>query len=92
MATLTELLADPKRELVIRRRQVAMEFGLEIEQIMARNKLKPSELALRLGKSPAWVSQLLQGSRHLTLLTAVEVADALDCDVELHLARRSPSP
>lgn len=88
MATLSELLTDPKRQIVIKQRQVAMEFGLEIERVMARSKLKRSELAARLGKSRAWISKLLYGPRNLKLFTAVEIADAIDCDIELHLLPR----
>lgn len=88
MATLSELLNDPKRQLVIKQRQVAMEFGLEIERFMARSKVKRSELAARLGKSRAWISKFLYGPRNLKLFTAVEIANAIDCDIELHLLPR----
>lgn len=88
MATLNELLANPKRQIIIKQRQVAMEFGLELERLLARSKLKRVELARRLGKSRAWVSKMLNGPRNLKLFTAVEVADALDCDVELRLVPR----
>jgi len=88
MATLSELRADPKRLLVIRQRQVAMEFGLEIERLMTRTKVKQSDLARRLGKSRAWISKFLYGPRNLQVFTAVEIADALGCDVELRLVPR----
>lgn len=88
MATLSELLADPKRQVIIKQRQVAMEFGIEIERLMARTRLKRSELAARLGKSRAWVTKFLYGPRNLKIFTAVEIADALDCDVELRLVPR----
>lgn len=88
MATLSELLADPKRKLVIKQRQVSMEFGLEIERFMTKTKLKRSELADRLGKSRAWVTKFLYGPRNLKIYTAVEIADAIDCDVEFRLVPR----
>jgi transcriptional regulator with XRE-family HTH domain len=88
MATLSELLADPKRQLVIKQRQVAMEFGLEIERYMAKTRVKRSELAARIGKSRAWISKFLYGPRNLKVFTAVEIANAIDCDVELRLVPR----
>ena len=88
MATLNELLANPKRQIIIKQRQVAMEFGLELEQLLKRTKLKRVDLARRLGKSRAWISKVLSGPRNLKLFTAVEIADSLDCDVELRLIPR----
>jgi plasmid maintenance system antidote protein VapI len=88
MTTLNELTQDAKAELRIRQRQVAMHFGDQVEKLLKAAKLKRVDLAKKLGKSRAWVTKLLFGPRNLTLFTAVEVADALGCDVELHLAPR----
>ena len=88
MANLTELLSDPKRELRIKQRQVALQFGIEVECLMKASGLKRIELAKRLDKSRSWVSKLLFGPRNLKLFTAVEVADVLDADVELRIVPR----
>jgi|SRR5438132_10860294 len=88
MANLSELLADPKFELGTKQRMVAMRFGAEIEDLMRATKMKKVDLAKRLDKSRAWISKFLFGPRNLKLYTAVEVADALECDVELRLVPR----
>src|SRR5258706_140745 len=88
MTTLNELTQDAKSALRIKQRQVAMRFGDQVEKLLKSTNQKRADLARKLGKSRAWVTKLLFGPRNLTLFTAVEVADALGCDVELHLSPR----
>src|SRR4051794_37934952 len=88
MTKLSDLLADPKAELRVKQRMVSMRFGAEIEDFMRATKMKRAHLAAELGKSRAWISKFLFGPRNLKLYTAVEVADALDCDVEMRLIPR----
>ncbi|MFQ2456954.1 helix-turn-helix domain-containing protein [Aeromonas sp. 25-248] len=46
---------------------------------MLDNDIRKSEIADKLGKSQAYVSQLLSGSRNMTLRTLSDIAQALDC-------------
>ncbi len=52
---------------------------------MEEKDISRSDLAGRLGKSKAYVSQVLSGSRNLTLRTLAQIAVALDMSPEIHL-------
>lgn len=53
-------------------------------------EVSQSELARRMGVSPASVSQMLSGERNLTLRSLANIADALDQSIEIS-ARPIPS-
>jgi transcriptional regulator with XRE-family HTH domain len=58
----------------------------EIYEAMNRDKtVSKTDLASTLGKSKAFVSQLLNGSRNMTLRTLADIAHSLNTVVELHL-------
>jgi cyanate lyase len=54
-----------------------------IARLMAAQGVTKAELARRLGKSPAWVSQLLGGNANMTVRTLAEVAWTLGAEVRL---------
>ncbi len=54
-----------------------------IARLMEERKVKKAELARRLGKSRAYVTQMLSGSANLTVRTLAEVAYALGVEVKL---------
>lgn len=62
---------------------------LEItEEIVARMKqlgVSKSDLAKLLGKSPAFITKLLQGNNNFTLETIVKIARRLNCQLRSHL-------
>jgi transcriptional regulator with XRE-family HTH domain len=53
---------------------------------MAKKGMTKAALAKELGRSKAYVSQLLGGSRNMTLRTLAEIAHALDVQPEFRLA------
>ena len=55
-----------------------------IARLMAEQKVNRAELARRLNKSRAWVTQLLSGKANMTVRTLAEVAYALDAEVKLN--------
>jgi transcriptional regulator with XRE-family HTH domain len=65
---------------------------LEITEAVVRRMdelaISRSELARRLGTSPAYVTKILRGSANFTLASIVKLARALDCDVSVRLAPR----
>lgn len=70
------------------RRQLAVESLVldaaeRISAAMNSQGITKAELARRLGKSRAWVTQMLNGSANLTLRTLAEVFFALGTDVRL---------
>src|ERR1022692_4037273 len=52
-------------------------------QLIEQDGVSRAELARRIGKSKAFVTQLLSGSRNITLRTLADVAWALGARVEL---------
>ena len=80
--------SDEARRL-LRREELILKVAEAIASSMAEAKVTRSELARRLGRTPAFVTQTLGGGRNLTLGTIAEVADALCQDVRVHL---DPSP
>lgn len=53
------------------------EISEQIHLVMAREGVKPSELARRLGKSRAYVTKILQGNANFTIDSLVQIARAL---------------
>ena len=58
-----------------------------IARLMEDRGVTKAELARRLGKSRAWVTQLLSGRANMTLRTFAEVTYALGAEVALSLVR-----
>lgn len=59
------------------------EAGEFIARLMEEQKVTKAELARRLGKSRAYITQMLSGSTNLTVRTLAEVAFALGAEVKL---------
>ena len=59
------------------------EAGEFIARLMQEQKVTKAELARRLGKSRAYITQMLTGSTNLTVRTLAEVAYALGAEVKL---------
>lgn len=60
-----------------------------ISRIMHEKRISRSVLARRLGKSRAWVTQLLGGSRNVTARTLAEVAFELGVELRIESSLRS---
>lgn len=58
-----------------------------IARLMAKENLSKADLARRLNRSRAWVTQLLSGRTNMTIRTLAEVSFALGAEVKL-----SPQP
>ena len=59
------------------------DVGELIAELMVSQQVNKAELAQRLGKSRAYVTQLLSGSRNMTIRTLAEVAYKLGAKVKL---------
>jgi transcriptional regulator with XRE-family HTH domain len=62
-----------------------------IQALMNARGVTKAELARRVGKSRAYVTQSLSGERNMTLSTFAGLADALDADVVLDARPRDRS-
>ena len=54
-----------------------------VAQLMEAQGVSKAELARRLGKSRAWVTQLLNGKANMTIRTVAEVVYTLGAEVKL---------
>lgn len=62
-----------------------LEFTEGVVREMERQGITRSELARRLGSTPAYVTKLLRGKVNFTLATIVRLARALDAEVRVQL-------
>src|SRR5688500_6363140 len=59
--------------------EAKQEIADMIHELLAHRGVSRAELARRLGKSRAYVTQLLRGGTNVTIETLGSIADALDC-------------
>lgn len=84
MKTQFEMLAeDPEFRRLVSIETLTAEAAELIARLMAEQKVTKADLARRLNKSRAWVTQMLSGKANLTVRTLAEVAHALDAEVRL---------
>jgi transcriptional regulator with XRE-family HTH domain len=62
------------------------EFTEEIFRLMEQEGVSRSELARRLGSSPAYVTKIFRGNANFTLATMVRLARALGAELRFQLA------
>ena len=84
-------LSSVKNRRLLREEELILEATEVLAEALEREGINRAELAMRLGRSKAFVSQILAGGRNLTLRTLADVADALQCRVRV-LARKEQEP
>jgi len=62
---------------LLRQEELILDVTEALATALSREDITKARLAQRLGKSKAFVSQILAGGRNLTLRTVADVADAL---------------
>lgn len=63
-----------------------IEFTEELARWMKEKKVSRSELAVRIGHSPAYVTKVLRGNANFTAATMAKLAKAVGAEVRIHLA------
>ena len=78
-----ELMSDPefRKEMAIE--SLAADAAELVAQLMEQQHLSKADLARRLNKSRAWVTQLLSGQANMTVRTLAEVVFTLGAEVKL---------
>lgn len=71
---------------------VVQELTEEIAALMEKQGVTRSELARRLGTSPAYVTKILRGNANFTLTTMVKLARALGTDLQIKLDPTARKP
>ena len=77
-------MEDPEFRRLLSIEALVAEASEVIARLMAEQKVSKANLARRLNKSRAWVTQLLSGSANITVRTLAEVVYVLDAEVKLH--------
>ncbi len=65
---------------------VIVEFTEELARWMKDKKVSRSDLAVRIGHSPAYVTKVLRGNANFTAATMAKLAKAVGAEVRIHLA------
>lgn len=83
------LMKDPEFRRLVSIEALVAEASEAIAKLMAEQNVSKADLARRLNKSRAWVTQLLSGKANMTVRTLAEVVYALDAELKLHAQRQS---
>ena len=78
------LMEDPEFRRLLSIEALVAEASEAIAKLMAEQNVSKADLARRLNKSRAWVTQLLSGKANMTIRTLAEVAYTLGAEVKLH--------
>lgn len=63
-----------------------LDFTEELATLMAKNNVSRTELAKRIGTSPAYITKVLRGNVNFTLASMVKLARALGAEIRVHIA------
>ena len=77
------LMEDPEFRRLLSVEALVAEASEVIARLMAEQNVTKADLARRLHKSRAWVTQLLSGKANMTIRTLAEVVHTLDAEVKL---------
>jgi transcriptional regulator with XRE-family HTH domain len=77
------LMEDPEFRKLLAIEAAVAESSEMIARLMAEQSVSKADLARRLNKSRAWVTQLLSGKANMTIRTLAEVVYALGAEVKV---------
>lgn len=78
-----ELMSNPEFKKFYAIEGLLADASQMISDLLVERSLKKADLARMLGKTPAFVSQLLSGNSNMTLRTLAEAAYALDAKISI---------
>jgi transcriptional regulator with XRE-family HTH domain len=81
-----EFVSDPKRRRIYEREALAFDASELISRLMEDNGVNKSDLATRAGTSKSHITNLLSGSRNMTLHTLADLMFVLGYKVEMKAA------
>jgi transcriptional regulator with XRE-family HTH domain len=88
MSKLADWLATDERRMEFAEEELIVDAAEEIWAAMAAAKVTKKDVADRLGKSKAFISQLLNGSRNMTLRTFADIAHCIGYRAKLSLQQQ----
>lgn len=75
--------ADARKRRLLAQETLILDAAETICEWLAAEGLSRADLAEKLGRSPAYISQLLNGSRNMTLRTLADVACVLNRQIRI---------
>jgi transcriptional regulator with XRE-family HTH domain len=78
-STYDQYMDDPERRRILEQERVMVDATELVCNAMDFRRIKRSELADKMGRSKAYVTQILRGSQNLTLRTLADVFHAMNC-------------
>ena len=78
-----EFISDARKRRLLAQEILILDATETVCEWLAAEGLSRADLANRLGRSPAYVSQLLNGSRNMTLRTLADMAHVLNRKVQI---------
>jgi transcriptional regulator with XRE-family HTH domain len=85
---LARMFAKARQTHAYKAQGASLEFTEDMAQLMRDQEVCNSQLAQRIGASPAYVTKILRGGTNFTLDTMVKIASALDAEFRCHLQGR----
>jgi len=82
---ITELAEDEEGRRLLEQERLILEVTESIANVMEERSISRTDLAKRLGKTPAFVTKLLRGDNNFTLRTLSDVFFAMDYGARLTL-------
>lgn len=81
-----KLFAKIEQGLSYKKEKARIDFTIELQSLMEKNRVTRADLARGLNKSNAYITQILRGERNFTIDTMVELAEALESDLAIHFS------
>jgi|SRR5580698_5289976 antitoxin component HigA of HigAB toxin-antitoxin module len=79
LSTYDKYMEDPERRRILEQERVMVDATELVCNAMDFRRIKRSELAHKMGRSKAYVTQILRGNQNLTLRTLADVFHAMNC-------------
>lgn len=84
-----KLFAKIEKTLSYKKEKAKLDFTIELQELMKINNVTRADLARKLDRSNAYVTQILRGERNFTIETMVELADTLDSTIAIHFSPKN---
>ena len=81
-----KLFSAIEKTLSYKKEKAKIDFTIELQAVIEKKGVTRADLARQLGKSNAYVTQMLRGERNFTIDTMVELAEALDSNLAIHFS------
>jgi transcriptional regulator with XRE-family HTH domain len=91
-SSVDELLGTDRGRCEFAKEELAFEATEKISELMEITGVSKSELARRVGKSKAYITQVLSGSRNLTLHTLAGLVYALGYKITINAVAADSAP